>query len=473
MLLTAKRSLTEWCRLCGFEPAAHHRLIISALEDVTSGVTPKLMVFMPPGSAKSTYGSVLFPPWAMAQDSSLSVLAASHSEELADRWGRRCRNLIEEHSTVLGIDVSQGNRAAGRWQLAGGQFQGEYMAAGVGSAIAGYRGDVGLIDDPVRGREEVLQEGGRERVWQWYLWDYIPRLKPNAKQVIIMTRWAVDDLAGRILDAEGDEWRVLSLPMIAESRDDPLGREIGARLWPEWFTDAMVRQAMEDPAKWLSLYQQRPVDEQGTFWKRHWFNPVPRDRVPDMSLLRVYGGSDYAVKAEERHDFTVHAVVGLDPQDRPWLLDLWRHQTTSDVWVDAWCKIVKQYKPMSWAEEHGQIQAGVGPWLERESNKQRAFTDRQQFPTRGDKGVRAQSFRGLVATKGLWYASDAPWRSELEAELVAFPAGRHDDMHDALGLCGQLLDLAIHGQEPKEEKPKPKPGYRQMGLRTGPSIHTL
>jgi predicted phage terminase large subunit-like protein len=447
--------------------------MIEALTDVASGVSPKLMLWLPPGSAKSTYGSVLFPPWFMAQDAGLSVLAASHSEELADRWGRRCRNLIEEHAGVLGIDVSQTNRAAGRWQLAGGQFQGEYMAAGVGSAIAGFRGDLGLIDDPVRGREEVLQEGGRERVWQWYLWDYLPRLKPNARQVVIMTRWATDDLAGRILEAERGEWRVLSLPMVAEDVDDPLGRQVGDRLWPEWFTDAMVRQAMEDPAKWLSLYQQRPVDEQGTFWKRHWFNPVPHDRIPPRDTLRVYGGSDYAVKAESHNDYTCHAVVALDSSDRPWILDLWRQRTTSDIWVSSWCDLVRLWRPLTWAEEHGQIEAGVGPWLERESLKRHAFTERLQFPTRGDKGVRAQSMRGLVAAKGLWYSATAPWREELEAELVAFPAGRHDDQHDALGLVGQLLDNAIRGREPVVEKPKPKTGYRQMGLRTGPSLHTL
>ena len=88
-LLTSKESLTEWCRTIGFEPAAHHKLIIDALEAVASGELRKLMIFMPPGSAKSTYASTLFPPWFLAQHHRKSILAASHSGELAERFGRR------------------------------------------------------------------------------------------------------------------------------------------------------------------------------------------------------------------------------------------------------------------------------------------------------------------------------------------------------------------------------------------------
>jgi predicted phage terminase large subunit-like protein len=443
-LLVTRQSLTEWCRLCGFEPAAHHRLIIDALERITRGDVHKLLICMPPGSAKSSYASVLFPPWWLAQDPTLSILAASHSEELAERWGRRVRNLIELNATALGIDVSPGNRAAGRWQLDGGQWAGEYLAAGAGSAIAGFRGDLGLK----------------------------PRLKPGAKQILIMTRWAVDDLAGRLLESEPGEWQQLILPMIA-GPDDPLGRREGDRLWPEWFTEAMIVEAMKDPALWLALYQQTPVIESGTYWKREWFNPVPRSRVPPREVMRYYGGSDYAVEAAAHNDFTVHMVIGLDPSDRPWIVDLWRARASSDVWVEAWCDLVKLWKPLTWAEERGQIISGVGPFLERASHERKAFTERLPFVSRLDKGSRAQSMRGFAAVKGLWYAEDAPWRRDLEAELLAFPVGRHDDQHDALGLVGQLLDLAVHGQEKKHEPAKPKPGYRQMGLRTEPSLKTL
>src|ERR1700751_1844498 len=82
-----RRSLTEWCRHCGYEPAPHHRLLIDRLERIGRGEIKRLAVFMPPGSAKSTYASVLFPPHVMASAPGRAILAASHTTELAEKWG--------------------------------------------------------------------------------------------------------------------------------------------------------------------------------------------------------------------------------------------------------------------------------------------------------------------------------------------------------------------------------------------------
>jgi hypothetical protein len=477
-LILTKASLPDWCRLCGFEPAYHHELLLKALTALVEGrlkdrggvPKKKLMVFMPPGSAKSTYASILFPPWAMARNPKWSVLAASHSEDLAERFSFRVKSLIDLHYRALGISLDPNQRATSRWKLDGGPFQGEYLAAGSGSAIAGFRGDVGLIDDPVRGKESVQSESARQKLWEWYLFDFRPRLKPNAFQILIMTRWHEDDLAARLLESEGDEWLVISIPMVSEDVDDVLGRPIGERLWKDWFTDDMVREAQKDPALWLSLYQQRPTAEQGTYWRRDWFFPVPASRVPQKHHLKIYGGSDYAV-TKGGGDWTVHAVIGIDEQDRPWLLDLWRGRTGSDVWVDAWCQLVRWWKPMSWGEERGQIISGVGPWLEREALAQKAFTERIQFVSRLDKGVRAQAIRGYVANRGLHYDENLPERAAMEAELLAFPAGKNDDVHDALGLVGQLLDLAVTGTVPKRKPTENRSGYRRTGDKAGQGLN--
>ena len=159
--LAVRRSLIDWCRFCGFEPAAHHRLLISELEKVARGETPRFAIFMPPGSAKSTYASVLFPPWLLAS-ANWNVLAASHTTELAEKWGRRIRNLVSEHSTTLGISLAADSQAAARWSLDSGA---EYYAAGVGTGIAGFRAKLGLIDDPIRSRQAVGtgQQPGREQ----------------------------------------------------------------------------------------------------------------------------------------------------------------------------------------------------------------------------------------------------------------------------------------------------------------------
>src|SRR5258707_4982811 len=123
-------------------PARHHRVLIEHLEAVARGDIERLAVFMPPGSAKSSYASILFPSWLLSQDPKALFLAASHTTELAERWGRRVRNLVLENASILNIALSEDNQAAGRWGLVEG---GEYMAAGANVGIAGFRAKDGLV----------------------------------------------------------------------------------------------------------------------------------------------------------------------------------------------------------------------------------------------------------------------------------------------------------------------------------------
>ena len=156
-----RRSLVDWCRYTGHEPAAHHRLLIDWLEKLARSETQRLAIFMPPGSAKSRYGSVLFPPWLMASAPQLDVLAASHTTQLAAKWGRWVRNLIADHAPVLGISLAADSTAAFRWALNQG---GEYYAVGVGVGIAGFRADLAIIDDPIRSREDADFPSGARSV---------------------------------------------------------------------------------------------------------------------------------------------------------------------------------------------------------------------------------------------------------------------------------------------------------------------
>lgn len=435
-----RRSLTDWCKFCGYEPAKHHKLVIEKLEAVARGDIPRLAIFMPPGSAKSTYASVLFPPWLMANVAGANVLAASHTTELAEKWGRRVRNLISEHSLVLGIGLSQDSQAAGRWGLASGS---EYYAAGVGTGIAGFRAKLGVIDDPIRSRQDADSELIRDRTWDWYINDFRTRLVPGAREIIIQTRWHEDDLAGRALNHQ--RWEVISLPAIAEENDQ-LGRTVGQPLWDDeyGYGQQLIDLQKSTPARtWSALYQQRPAPEEGDYFKAEWLKPYTT--LPDRRTMRVYGASDYAVTADGG-DYTVHIVVGIDPAGKMYLLDLWRKQAASSEWIESFCDLVLKWKPIGWAEEQGQIRAGVGPFLDKRSRERRAYVVREQFPTRGDKAVRAQSIRGRMDLDGLFVDQFAPYYANLRSELLSFPAGKHDDQVDALGLVGQLLDKMISGQ---------------------------
>lgn len=426
--------------------------MIDELERLERGDNDLLVVMMPPGSAKSTYVNWLFPAWFMGRRPKLNLLTASHSQELAERWGRKTRNLMASQD-VFPAAVASDNSAAHRWSTSEG---GEYYAVGVGVGIAGYRADGGIIDDPFGSREDAESKRIRDGRWDWYIDDFSSRLKPGAWQVIMHTRWHDDDMAGRVLKLAKDvglPHRVLKLPAEA-GPDDPLGREPGELLWaddPRYDYGAVLKRAKQvtSARAWASLYQQEPVPDEGAFFKAEWFQPV--DTVPPRSALRVYGASDYAVTSDGG-DYTVHVVVGLDADDNLYLLDLVREQADSARWVETWCDLVLKWRPLEWAEETGQIRSGVGPFLDKRARERRAWCVRTQFPTRGDKAVRAQSIRAR-STFGVRIPAGAPWRAEFIAECLRFPAGVHDDQVDAFGLAGQLLDKMY---APAKDKPVEK-----------------
>jgi len=150
-----RSSLTEWARHKGFEPAPHHQLFIREIEAFLKSEDEVLLLFAPPGSAKSTYVSVLLPSWYLANNLKHSILAATHSAEFAERWGRRVRNDISVDTNTLGIELSSDSHAAARWGLTSG---GEYYGVGAGVGISGFRADLGLGDDFFGSREDAYSE---------------------------------------------------------------------------------------------------------------------------------------------------------------------------------------------------------------------------------------------------------------------------------------------------------------------------
>jgi predicted phage terminase large subunit-like protein len=452
-----RRSFLAWCIEAlapfGQTPAAHHRLLIAELQAVADGAVDRLMVLMPPGSAKSFYATRMFAAWMLARRKGMKLIGASHTAELADDFSGKIHDVITENTEMLGYGLR--TKALGRWQTTNG---GEYLSVGVRGAVAGIRADHVTIDDPVKSRAAADSPADRKLVWDWFNGDLERRLTPRASIALVMTPWHEADLAGELLRTEPERWRVVRLPAEAEA-NDMLGRAPGEWLWSDDSYGygaelAGIKAALSARGaarEWSSQYQGRPVPDSGDYFRRDWLRAVPS--LPPRSALRVFGASDYAV-TDDGGDFTVHIVVGVDSDDRLYVLDLWRGQTSSDQWVEAFCDLVIRCHPMGWAEETGQIRAGIGPWLDRRSRERRAFVARQTFPTRGDKSVRAQSIRGRMALNGLYVAADAPWRADFEAELLSFPAGKHDDVPDALGLIGMLLDVLLPPPPKGAEPPR-------------------
>lgn len=404
------------------------------------------MLLVPPRHGKSELASKRLPAWFLGRQPHKQFLSVSATEGLASDFGREVRNIISspEYRAVFDTRLAEDSQAKGKWHTSEG---GIYYALGIGGSVLGRGGDTILIDDPYSSMQDALSELTRKNVWDWYTGTAYNRLMPGGSIVVINHRMHEDDLCGRLLAqqaAGGDKWEVVELPAINEA---------GEALWPAAYPiESLERIKRNSQARfWSALYQQRPAPEDGDYFKAEWLKPYTR--APAKETMRIYGGSDYAVTADGG-DFTVHAVVGLDPEGRMYLLDLWRKQAASDEWVESFCDLVREYEPMSWAEETGQIKSGVGPFLERRMRERQAYVVREQFPTRGDKAIRAQSIRARMALDGLYVPVNAPWYADFRSELLSFPAGKHDDQVDAIGLVGQLLSRMIEGDKPRAEKPQ-------------------
>jgi predicted phage terminase large subunit-like protein len=423
-----------------YAPAVLHRQIAAQLERIERDEIDRLMLLVPPRHGKSELASRRFPAWYLGRHPERHFISASASATLAEDFGRDVRNLINgpDYAEVFETRLAEDSQARGRWRTDRG---GSYFAVGVGGHLYGRGADCMLIDDPFGSIADARSEPVRKAVHSWYSGTAYNRLEKGGKVVVISHRLHQADLCGYLLDqqqAGGDQWTVVELKAVSDS---------GAALWPERFDiNTLDRiKANTTAQEWLALYLQAPTAETGSYFRDEWLKPVIDE--PLRSSLNVYGASDYAVTANGG-DYTCHVVVGLDPKNRMFLLDLWREQASSHVWIEAFCDLVKRWKPSFWAEEKTQITSGLDPFIKARCVERSAWVSREQFPTRYDKCVRAQSFRGRCELGGLYVPAAAKWLPDLRAELLSFPSGKHDDQVDALGLVGQLMDRWAPGRLP-------------------------
>lgn len=447
---------------------AHHHLLLTKLSDVESGKIKNLMVLMPPGSAKSIYCDVVFVPWYMAKAKRRNVILASYASDIASKQGRRARQLIKSQSwqNLMQVGLSADNSAADRWALDNGS---EYMAGGLLSGLTGNRAHLGIIDDPVQGREQAESETIRRKTWDAYVDDFCSRLIPGAPQILIQTRWHQDDIAGRILPEDwagqsgdikgrdGRDWHVICLPAEADRQDDPLGRKIGDTLWPEWFGSDHWQPFKKNQRTWSSLFQQKPSPEDGDYFKSEWM--VEYEQAPTNMLY--YGASDYAV-TDGSGDYTEHGIFGVDHEGNIYIVDWWRGQTASDVWVEKKLDLCAKWKPMVWFGEAGVIRRSIEPYLIRRMRDRSVFVRIEWLSPISDKPTRARSIQARVAQKMVRFKAGDAVQNGVRAQMLQFPAGVHDDSVDVLSILGRGLEFVHNSGRPDPVSEKPMKDWLQI-----------
>ncbi|MBL8773889.1 MAG: terminase family protein [Phenylobacterium sp.] len=471
--------------------AAHHIELCGVLQAIDEGRIKRAMFFLPPGTAKSTYGSVLFPAWFLGRKRRRNVGVATYSADLARKLGRRMRAVARQpaYREIFDAGVSQESAAANEWALDNGN---EFMGNGILAGWTGNRLDGLVIDDPVKGRKDAESEAVRKSTVEAYQDDLLTRLKPNGWVLLIQTRWHEEDLAGSLLPddydgqtgwvkcKDGEYWYVVCIPAQAERADDPLGRTVGAYIWPEWFG----REGEENPGEahfaphktvartWASLYQQRPRPRDGTFFQKAWFKRYVPDQLP--SALSRYMTSDHAPGGMDDSDFTAVRVWGVDSEGDLWLLDGFRHQATMDVTVDLIVGneraaarpgpvqpdvtirgLIRKHKPFAWFPEDDNNWKAVAGFVARRMREEGVSCRIEPMSPHGqDKEAKAQAFQAMAASGRVWLPV-GPMGDDVLDQYLRFPVGRNDDEVDAAGVIGRAIDEA-HPAIVRTERPVEK-----------------
>lgn len=435
------------------QQAEHHRLILCEMQRCMQTRHGRLMIMAPPGSAKSTYATVVGPSWFLGTSPDRRVILASYGGDLARRHGRRTRQLLRsaESEGILQATIADDSRAADEFALSNGS---EYIACGIMAGVTGNRAHGIVIDDPIKGREEADSQTIRDKTFAAYEDDLLTRLIPGGWVVIIQTRWHEDDIAGRILPEnwagesgdikcrDGNTWRVLCLQAECTTQTDPLGRKPGQMLWPEWFDARHWEQFRRNRRTWSSLYQQIPAPAEGILFRSD--DMAAYDIAP--ANLRIIGGSDYAVTPDDG-DWTEHGVAGIAPDGSVYLLDWWRGRVGPEVWIERKIDMMARWSPLAWFGEAGPIRRATEAGLRRRMIERNVMCRLEWLPSINDKATRAQS---IIATSGmgrLWWPR-AAWVPELQRQCLVFPAGQPDDGVDALSIIGRGADTLGRALKP-------------------------
>lgn len=428
--------------------AAHHKLLIDKLEAVERGECRRLMVFMPPGSAKSTYASVVFPVWFMGRAKRRNVIVATYASDLARKIGRRARSIVRQpiYNAIFDTGLSNEVGAADEWALTN---ENELMAGGILSGITGNRADLIIIDDPIKGRQQADSETIRKTTRAEYDDSLKTRLKPGGRIVLIQTRWHEADLAGSLLpedyDGEngpilcrdGEVWEVLSIPAQAIDNNDPLGRQRGEYLWPEWFDETHWAGFKSNPRTWSALYQQKPTPDTGAFFQKDWFV-----RRPAPAMVHRYMTSDHAPAGNESSDFQTIRVWGVDAQRNIHHLGGYRGQVTMDVLAANAIRLIRQFKPFCWFPERDNNWLAAEPFIRAMLREQQVGIRIEPISPHGaDKATRAGAAQAMAAMGRVWIP-EGPVGDEMIAQYIKFPAGKNDDEVDNLAMIGLAIDQA-------------------------------
>ena len=425
----ARKDFMAYCKTVWpeFIEGNHHKVMAQKFNGLATGKIKRLIVNMPPRHTKSEFASYLLPSWLMGLNPKLKIIQATHTGELAVRFGRKVRNLMNstDYSLVFPeVKLRQDSSAAGRWETHEG---GEYFAAGVGGAITGRGADLMIIDDP-HSEQDALSPAALENAYEWYTSGPRQRLQPGGAIVIVMTRWSEIDLTGKLLkqqsrDILADQWEVVEFPALLD--DEKV-------LWPEfWKKDELLKvKASLSVGKWEAQWQQNPTSETSAILKREWWQKWEKEDIPPLSY--VMQSYDTAFSKQTNADYSAITTWGVFYPEEGGPPNIILCDARRGRWDFPDLRRIAQEEYSYWDPECVLIEAKASGMPLTQELRQMGIPVQNYSPSRGnDKFTRVNSIAPLLES-GLVWAPDTRWAEEVIEECAAFPAGENDDFVDTV-----------------------------------------
>lgn len=409
-----------------YQAAKHLVALNAAVLEAIHGPRRRLIVAMPPRHGKSRFTSVLTPAWFLGTYPDRDVLFATYAGKLARTFGRQTRRVLEETGRdTYEVELSEDSQAANEWRIEG--HEGGMVSAGIGGDFTGRGGHLVLIDDPIKDAKQALSPGYLDSLWEWFLSVMEMRCEPGASVIVTATRWHAKDLTGRLLAEYGDEWDVLRLPAIAETKD-PLGRKEGAALWPERFDeDELARKKRRVGGFWWAAeYQQRPSPREGLIVNPSWFRFWRAGQLPrmDATILSV----DANLKETAGGSYAVIQAWGKVGADR-YLLDQLRGRWGFEELLRQFAVMVKR-----WPQAGRKLIEPTAAGPAAIAMLRRRFTGVLEAPApRGSKVARLRAVAPVFESRNVFVPAqdEAPWVKPYMESLRDFPNGDGNDEGDA------------------------------------------
>jgi predicted phage terminase large subunit-like protein len=405
----------------------HHKKIAEKFELLKDKKLKRLIVNMPPRHTKSEFASYLLPAWIMGHAPKTKIIQATHTGELAFRFGRKVRNLMnhEDYKRVFtDVELSQDSQAAGRWETNHG---GEYFATGVGGAITGRGADLLIIDDP-HSEQDALSETAFDNAYEWYTSGPRQRLQPGGIIVIVMTRWSTKDLTGKLINAQteikADQWEVIEFPAIFPKTGNPI--------WPEyWKKDELLSvKASLNEQKWQAQWQQSPTSEEGSIIKREWWMKW-ESQTPPNNIQHIIQSYDTAYSKKETADYSAITTWGVFTSEADGKVYLILLDAIKGRWDFPELKRKALAKYKEYEPETIIIEAKASGLPLTHELRQVGIPVTNFTPSKGnDKHVRVNAVAPVFEAGQVW-VPDERWAQEVIEECAAFPYGDNDDYVDS------------------------------------------